>query len=246
MILVDPRVGSKDLEVPLRERGLPVQLQQMDYGDVAWVGQGATHPITVGVERKRLSDLLSCITDGRYTGHQLPGLVANYEINYLIVEGMYRCADNGHFHVWQGKAKGWAPVPWGKKWWMWNQVEHWLQTMEAKCGIVVKKTSGKTETLATIHSLYSWWQTPWENHTAHLAFDRPRFNGTGINFTTPSPARLIAKEIPMIGWERSAAVARRFPTGIEMASAPVHQWEEIDGIGPKIAQGAYDFFRRVK
>ena len=73
MILIDPREGSKDL-LPLMPLGL-AHLSALPYTDACWNGLGpGGAAVIVGVERKRVGDMLACLKDGRFVGHQLPGM----------------------------------------------------------------------------------------------------------------------------------------------------------------------------
>lgn len=248
MLHVDPRIGSAELAPLLQSRGLPVQIRSMAYGDVAFPGEGPDHPIPIGVERKKVPDVLQCIQDNRFSGHQLPGLLACYQVVYLIVEGDYGCGRDGDLTLHGRK------LPWGRKNWKYAALENWLNTMELRAGIHIRRTRDEAMTVALIHSLYSWWQEDWVDHRAHLDFDEPKFNpgDSGISFIKPSPVRLVGKEIPGIGWVRSSALDRVFPTVLQMAQAPVGVWSEIEiqekkrvrRLGDVAGKNAYDFFRR--
>lgn len=88
MLTVDPREGSNNLVEPLSMMGVPVRRETLEYGDVAFVGRGPSESsLPVGIEYKSVSDLLTSWQDGRLLGHQLPGMLNCYTINYLLVEG---------------------------------------------------------------------------------------------------------------------------------------------------------------
>lgn len=88
MILVDTRAGSKELIEPLEARGLPVDPVTLEFGDVAFEGRGEHgKAVFVGIEYKKLSELVQAMNDGRFAGHQLPGMVQTYDYRYLLVEG---------------------------------------------------------------------------------------------------------------------------------------------------------------
>ena len=48
----------------------------------------------------------------------------------------------------------------------------------------------------------------------------------------------MGKELEGIGWERAKAVEARFRTVGEMCAAGVREWEEVEGIGKKLAEKA--------
>ncbi len=93
MILVDSRIGSKDLIKPL---GSISKLAVLEFADAMFVGGGeGNKPVFVGIEIKKIKDALSCIMSGRFAGHQLVGLVKEYDVRYLIIEGWYRADRKG-------------------------------------------------------------------------------------------------------------------------------------------------------
>src|SRR5688572_2290800 len=87
-ILVDRRTGSKDL-IALLPRGYG-ELTELEYGDAVIVGYGPDGPVTEAFERKRLSDALSCLMDGRFAAHQLRGLRNDYDFVWLVIEDEIR------------------------------------------------------------------------------------------------------------------------------------------------------------
>lgn len=255
MLTIDPRIGSGDLYPKLKKLGVKCQLEKMEYGDAAIVGNGPKGmPVPVGVEIKALGDLLSCITDSRFIGHQLPGLLEAYRYVWLVVEGQYRCGEEGMLEVpmWSRKRgkKGslvWRPPTYGtSKQWMFRDVEHWLMTMEVKAGINVRRTFNRTETLNFLRFLNSWWCVKkYEQHRAHLGYHDTSHKLAWTErrrIIRDVPAvELMAKEIPGIGWERAQSVAKRFKTPREMTNGTREEWTTISGIGAKIADGAVRF-----
>src|SRR5574341_1238250 len=94
MILLDDRAGSKDL-APFMPKSVPFTLTRLEYGDVAFSGRGPSGVCTVGVEIKKIPDLVDCIYSGRFAGHQLPGMLDTYDYCYLLVEGATRAGKLG-------------------------------------------------------------------------------------------------------------------------------------------------------
>src|SRR2546426_10716375 len=93
MILVDDRTGSKAL-YPFLPSG-SAEICRLNSADYAFVGNGNGKPTLVGIERKGLNDALQCIQTGRFAGTQLPGLLHDYDVVYLIVEGAWRPGKEG-------------------------------------------------------------------------------------------------------------------------------------------------------
>jgi ERCC4-type nuclease len=77
MLLVDSRAGSRDLVKPLAKvLGTDnVEETTLDFGDVAFTGRGPNNtPLDIGIEHKQVADIVACCRDGRFAGHQLPGM----------------------------------------------------------------------------------------------------------------------------------------------------------------------------
>lgn len=246
-IVVDDRAGSRELIAYLH--GLPSVLGRLEYGDISFLGWGPEgRPVPVGIEYKTLGDVLKCVTDGRFAGHQLPGLISSYEDVWLLVEGKWRPDMNtgilqtlGH-HRYQD-----AHV--GDRRFTYRELDSWLMTMAIKGGIRVRTAQDTIEAAQFIRDLYMWWTQDggWNRHKSHLAFDnsdagdwRAGRNALGLqdraNLVKPGLVRRMAKELPGVGWDKSKAVASRFKTVREMAAATRSQWREIDGIGKKLAE----------
>lgn len=102
--------------------------------------------------------------------------------------------------------------------------------METLGGLKVRRTVTEAETVRTIQSLYFWWQKDSHKslHTFNTAVDAAAVDRPGL-------LRRVAAQLPLIGWERSVAVARKFGTVVNMANADRADWMSIDGIGAGIA-----------
>lgn len=230
MILIDKRVGSGDL-IDYFPAGTAV-LTTLEYGDCAFLGNGPGEaPVRVAVEIKALGDAAQSIRSGRFAGHQLPGLLANYDKVYVVLEGMYRPGPEGKLETWR---KGqWVTGEWGGCGWMYNELDGWINTISVMAGVIVKRTMTRKETAAVIFGLYKWWTgKSYEKHRSHIGFDesgRP-------TLMKPRLVRRMAAELPLIGWERSSEVAQNFASVLAMVLADEEQWRKIKGIGKGIAK----------
>ncbi len=233
MILVDDRAGSKELLKYFVH--CDAHLVRQPYGDIAFLGEGPEGDlIPVGIEVKTVGDVLNCITDGRFAGHQLPGLNRHYSVVYLIVQGPIRADKWGVLCV--PRKGGLYPIMKGSRAFMWRDLHSWLFTMEMMGGVKVRITNSQRETGMLCLALYRWWTAKvWEDHTSHLAFDlshRPALLPE-YNLVTRMAACL-----DKVGWKKAQAVGARFKTVKEMVEAEVKDWLEIEGIGKKIAETA--------
>lgn len=248
MIYIDPRVGSGDLAQPLISLGCPVEVQHLDFADAMFLGSGPDGaPVPVGIEVKKLNDVLQCITSGRFLGHQLPGLLDAYENGHiwLVVEGLYRANPvDGALEIRIGK--DWRPVGHGKQTWMFRSLDKWLTKLEVKAGVHIRRTASRDETARTISALYNWWQES-DDHTLD-AIDRSTqlalaqkvanegpMSWTGERPKAPSLLRRIAAELPGIGVEKSGMVCGHFASVRDMVLADEQEWKKLPGVGKTIA-----------
>ena len=90
--------------------------------------------------------------------------------------------------------------------------------------------------IEAISSLYGWWQKT--AHRSHLVLDEVR----DPSFLTPTKkegkylARLMLAQIPGVGWEKSGAIVAMFPALAMVRAAGVKALQQIDGVGPVLAQ----------
>jgi ERCC4-type nuclease len=228
MLIVDDRVGSKDLAKKIRG----AELGRLEYGDVAFLGNIKGHPVNIGIELKTVSDILACMRDGRFAGHQLPGMMREYNYIYLVIEGGYRANVEGLLEVVKGKGRWGVHSHGGAT--MWRDLENFITTLEAKTNLRVRKTYNRRETVALVKALHSWWvNKEWGKHRSHLAFDR---SGTPAMPVPPSLLRRVAKELPGVGWGKSQAVEQHFKTIEDMVGAKEEEWRKIEGIGKILSE----------
>lgn len=221
MLLVDRRVGSKELLQPLRQSGLDAELVELEFGDCAFSGRGAQGAsVDIGVELKTLNDLVGSLRSGRLAGHQLPGLRAKFEHAWVVVEGQWRADEQGLVVTYQGQAHGWKPLP-GKM--RASEMEKHLLTLELCGGLHVRYTNSRADTVRFIANLFRWWSDQaLDHHTSHLAVhDAP-------TLVPISEWRAAFTKFPAIGVKASKAVADHFHNSLRLAArAPVSEWAGI-------------------
>lgn len=260
MISVDNRAGSSDLAPLLRARGLPVTLTRLPYGDVSFMGEGPEgRPVTVGIEVKTIHDALACMCDGRFAGHQLPGMVASYEQPWLLVEGLWRGNAKTGLLEYRQKRGDWREAHVGTRRFMLTDLYTWLFTLQVKGGIQFSTCSDWGQGVTWLSALYHWWTKGWDRHKSHLAFHdgtrhgrpfaRQSVFGSGKGLadkavlTRPTTCRQVAAQLPGVGWDKSARLAKMFPTVADLIGATVEDMQECEGIGPILAQKVYDALR---
>jgi len=231
-LALDDRVGSRHLAPALEALGLPVSIQRLDFGDAAFLGHGPLGPVMVGLELKNLNDLLSSLRSGRLVGHQLPGMLVDYDHTWLLVEGQWRPnSTTGRLQV---KQRAWVDLHVGRRGWMYREVDSFLTTLEVMLGVRVKRSGSSGETAAQIAGLYRWWQKDWTRHHGHEAYDTSR-DGPLVELAPAPLVQRMAKELQGVGYQKARRVAQAFATPRVMASAPPGDWLKIEGIGKGLA-----------
>ena len=225
MIRVDDRVGSIELLPKLREYGVKAVKERLQYGDFSWTGNGPKGTSSIAVERKRIHDLIDSIVSKRLSGHQLPGMAAEYDYVYLLVEGLWRPGSSGELETRNGQ---WSAEH--SSGLSYRSVNSFLNTLEVKAGVIVRRTWADVETAEVIVDLYRWWQEPWDKHQSHSMVYAPAEGGQGRRFTL-NPRRItqlekVAMQFPTLD-SRAQFVATRFKSVVEFVSATESELAEV-------------------
>lgn len=256
MILVDARIGSMDLADPLRDMGLDVETTTLAFSDVCFNGRGDNDvPVFIGIELKKLPDLVSSLRTGRLSGHQAPGLVGKdgaFIKAWLLIEGHWRTNKSGlvtveKFNV-RKRRMEWVPLQGNMTT---SEMEKRVHTLGLMCGLHTRYTNTRNDTLHFIANLYRWWSDEsMDRHTSHLT---PH---TAHSFLPLSDFRQAVMKWPHIGLKASKAVEDYFDASItDAANASVADWAEIitfdkqgkpRRLGNKAAQNIVNFVRGEK
>lgn len=242
-IYLDPRAGSGDL-APLLQDRVSLVIEQMPFGDAAFDGHGPKGLCGVGVEIKKLNDVLDCAISKRFAGRQMPGMRETYDYCYLLIEGRWGMGERGQIQ--QVFRKGPVNVVNEPKTPLtYSGFSRWINTIAIKAGFVTFRTNSREETADMLVSLATWWAKPWADHHAHQALDRSLHNHPSrMPLTKPGQQRIMIGESPAIGWEKSQRVLQHFGSIHAAVNAPVEEWMKIDGIGRKTAETIYHFYRK--
>lgn len=246
-ILLDDRIGSKELLPYFKPYDIEVSLGHLDFADAMfWISGPGNKQCMVGVEIKNIFDLVSSMRSNRLSGHQLPGLLDLYEFVVIVVMGIYKVGDDGELVVLKGKE--WIALRTGNKPILWREVSNYLTTLEFKCGVIVKQTTGLKETAAYIVSLFHWGNDKeWDKHDSHNAIyipdiaDNPTRRGS-FTRKTVGPVELVASCLPGVSrkaWE----FGKRFKTVAGMVQASEKELESVEGIGKTGARKIYNWLR---
>ncbi len=245
MLLVDSRAGSQDLVKPLAKilGAGNVEETTLDYGDLAFEGRGAKNTsVLVGIEHKRLADIVACIRDGRFSGHQLPGMRKTYEFSWLMIEGEWRADPASGLITQSAKFGGWRPIP-GKM--RASEFEKHILTFELCGGVRVRYTNTRADSVRAIADLYRWFtDKAMDAHSSHLAVHEP------VTLREVSKVQKALMAWPGVGYKLSRAAENAFGSVNQACRATMPDWAalETDGrrFGEANAQKLVNFLRGVK
>jgi len=242
-IQVDNRAGSAQLAPLLRSLGVEVELTQMPFGDVSFLGYGANgSPASFGIEVKSIEDVIACIQSGRFAGHQLPGLIASYDHVWLLITNDYRARARDGVLEYRKEGRGggqyWSESCGRQRTVMWRDVESWIMTCQIMAGIRVHRVPDYREAALWLKLVSNWASR--DDHKSHRVIygSKEIFADTAL-LIKPSLARRVAAQLPGVAEVRSAAVASRFKTLEQMVSASEKDWRTVDGLGAGTAKKIY-------
>jgi len=229
MISVDDRTGSKELFPLLPD---PKRMERLEYGDFAWLGRGPNGPEMVGVERKKISDLVASMESGRLSGHQLLGLTTAYDRVYLLVEGEWRPRQpDGILEIYTHKR--WHPYDYGSRRYMARDIYNFINSLVAACGLMYWKTDTPWQTAHWIADTYTWWQKEWERHRSFQKAHVPPPQYAQLR--PPIPIVRVAMAFTGVGYDKARALSKVFHTPLELLLADDKDLMKAEGIGPKLA-----------
>lgn len=242
MILIDSAAGSNALpkifpqELVIVASGLPSDVI------IPGIGEGGKR-ITVGIEHKKISDVLKCIVDGRFAGTQLRRMREEHDDIWLVIEGERKRGIEGELQIKTSWGR-WVNASVGSRRFSYRDLESWMITMTTKNPepyLKIKETNGRLETKEFIMSLHRWWaEKGWDNHKSNDVTDRSHMGGGGpvelIETKIQRMNREIAERLPGIGHDKAKRTVKKFKSLFEMATAEEREWKEIEGVGEKMAK----------
>jgi ERCC4-type nuclease len=246
-ILVDNREGSKELVnySPLDECGL---LCRLESGDACFSGNGPRGDLAVGVEVKSVLDLISSMNTGRLQATQVPAMLEQYDVTWLLVYRRFTVGKSGELLIATGSE--WRPQYLGSKPMPYGYLEGHLTTL-TMAGVHVKCVSDVAEAAWWLGVLARWYAKPWKNHKSLQTFDRSRsVSPQPMDKEMRDPITLMiaemASHLPTVGYKRAVAVAKHFGSVVDMVNATEEQWAEVEGVGKVVAREAVLAMRKIK
>lgn len=249
MVFVDNRSGSKELIAPLRKLGLPVDETRLASGDLAFEGRGELGAVVnIGIEFKKLEELVQALRTERLQGHQLIGMRPMFDYSYLFIEGEVNYDRKGLLQMPQTRKWGRHgmadPMP-GRM--TISELYKRVNVLHLCGGLNPQWTVTRSDTLQAIHALYhTWTDQDLDQHKSHLAIY------TAPTLVPVSPLRATLMKFPHIGYRTSLVVERHFGTLEKAVTADVEDWAHIvvtsstgrtKRLGNKVATDIVNFCR---
>lgn len=242
MILVDYKKGGgkdKDRNIPqefvrhIKSLRVDAEIADLEFGDFAFEGNGPLGTITVGIERKTLHDMLACIDDARYTGHQRIGMKNTYTISGLILEGHWKPHDpQGLLMEGFNGGMSWGYCQFGRQRTMYAKLYRYLLSV-ALSGVIVTYSRDIFHTAFNVVEWYHYFAKPWTGHTSLQEMQKIAIPTLGAK---PTLVRRWAAALDGIGTKMSADAANVFKTPLALANADETEWLRVPGVGVKTAQ----------
>ncbi len=236
IVIVDDRKGSGEVAPILRGLKVPVVVQRIDSADFAFEGQGPKGACLVGIERKKVGELIQSIQSGRFEGEQLPKMMREYnEHIWLIVEGLWKpTPQTGVLE--EAVRGGWRDLRMGAGGFAFCQLDNFLTSVQARIHLKVKYANTVEDTAWIVKGMWQWYRKPWGQHRSGLIIYNPP--PPAALFFKPNLVRRVASQLEGIGWEKSAAVATKFASVLDMVVATEREWQTVPGIGQGLAKRA--------
>ena len=220
-VLIEDAAGSRELAGPLGNRGIPVKLAPLGsiIGDVAFSGKGeGGSPVWVGVEYKKLGELVSSFRTERLQGFQAPRMAREYDFRYLLVEGSITADDQGLLQVVRRRG-GSKPMP-GRM--TVSELYKRLYVLHLMYGLNLLTTLNQQQTLAALLALYrTWTDVALDEHKSHLAVYTPP------SLVPLSQFRVTVQSLPGVGRAVSKAAQAQFKTLRGAINATAQQWAAL-------------------
>ena len=229
MILLDPAVGSRELLKPLQSLGLDVQLASID-ADIAFEGRGiGGKAVTIGVEFKKIGELVQSLRTGRLQGHQLLKMQKGCDFRWLLCEGPIIANKQGYL----ARKIGRGPNALSRIGGHMTITEFYkrLLVLQVCGGLTPTFTQTRQQSLKWIEALYrTWTDVDLDQHKSHIAIYEPP------HLVSPTQFARTIFTLPGIGHDKVARAESKFKSLRTAFNAGEGDWASLDGIGRKTAQ----------
>lgn len=226
MVFVDPRDGSCDLAEPLRKLGLEVIDDEQIPADVMFTGRGlGGAPVEIGIEYKKLSELIQSLRTERLQGYQLPTMRAKqadgrarFDHAYLLVQGE-RVFDARGMLLKRTSKRTFRPLPGHMTL---GELYKRTHVMHLRGGLNPAFVDTRADAARWIEALYRvWTDKDLDKHRSHLGI----YNPEPLEPMSGFQRRMIG--FPGVGPKLAEAAERKFKTIRRAVNASPAEWAEL-------------------
>lgn len=238
--------GHDMLALVRSHRSHPTALpKHLPAGDFCFAGEGPNGDCLIGVERKRIKDMLSGLRTGRLSGEQIPKLLSHYDYSFILLEGTFRT--NWYSGVLEDKyGKDYSPVLVGKSTFSGLELESAVASILACTPIRYIRTRTERDTVEWLVSLNHAFSKPWDQQMSKVtAIHQPEQYATVGKAST---VRRVAHALTGLGWERSGTLDQNYGSVWDMVSTdpdclcvrPAKDYTKLPGFGKVLSQRVWD------
>jgi ERCC4-type nuclease len=229
----DKKAKNLDLIQHIQRIGVRVEKADLLYGDAAFEGRGPLGTISVGIERKRIANMLGCIDDAQYSAHQRVGMKQMYTVSALIIEGHWKPHDpDGILMEGFNGGISWGFSKYRSQRTMYHKLYRYLISV-ALSGVIVTYSRDPFHTAFNICEWFHYFDKPWSGHTSLQEMQKvaiPTLNGR------PSLTRKWAADLGGVDRVLSERIEEKFHRPVNLALASEEEWLSVPGIGARTAK----------
>lgn len=237
--------GTDMLSLVQSHRDHPTVLpKHLPVGDFCFTGEGPKGPALIGVERKRIKDMLSSVRTGRMA-EQLVGMLNHYDYSFLVLEGTFRT--NWYSGILEDKyGRDYSPVTVGKSTFLGLELESTVSSILATTPVRYIRTRNERETVEWLISLNHAFSKPWDRQLAKVAaIHQPEQYATVGKAST---LRRVGHALSGLGWERSGVLEQNYNSVWDVMSVdpnckcirPAKDYEKLPGFGKVLSKRVWD------
>jgi ERCC4-type nuclease len=231
MIYVDHNKGSIELLPLIQKLGVQASRETLPSADFCFEGNGPNGPISIGIERKTLHDMLTCIQDARYNRQRID-MKGLYDVCVLMVEGHWRAHEQGFLMEGFNNGLSWGYCKFRSQRVMYSTLYRYLIGV-ASTGVIITYPGNMQECAIDIVEWFHFWNKAYDKHTSLREIQKVSVPAMSFR---PTLTRKWAQALDDIGVVLGESAERHFKRPIRMATADELEWLKIPGIGVKTAR----------
>jgi ERCC4-type nuclease len=231
VIILDSREPD-ELITPFLEAaskaGIDVVTKQLPHGD--FLLSPYSRPQTVGIERKRVPDLIHSIQDGRLK-KQIAGLKDDTDAAYLMVEGEFTWVKDNNVLLLSLPGKGLTQ-------WRFTSVMNTVAAVQLPDAqnrrVGYQHTANIKESIIWILAFYKMLSKPVDEEARPVDTKILPFKKSDGLTTPPGLAALV--QVEGMGPKTARALLQRFKSIAAILQAPDSEVSEVRGVGPALVR----------